>query len=175
LRATAAIEAAGQILREWDTASDESLYSGAVEMILGIYPHELDGRFETWVSLIHPDDRMAYRREIQRVLTEGVPFEIEYRSRKRSGQYTLLLERGYFTSLNEEASPVLSSMISDVSELRELEKRVRNAQRVEAFSQLTGGVAHDFNNMLSVVIGYTQILQEELKESDETKTFFGRD
>ncbi len=171
LRAAAAIEAAGQILREWDTASDESLYSGAMEMTLGIYPHELDGRFETWVSLIHPDDRMAYRREIQRVLTEGGPFEIEYRARKRSGQYTLLLERGYFISLNDEASPVLSSMISDVSELRELETRVRNAQRVEAFSQLTGGVAHDFNNMLSVVIGYTQILQEELKESDESQTF----
>jgi signal transduction histidine kinase/CheY-like chemotaxis protein len=171
LRAAAAIEAAGQILREWDTASDESLYSGAMEMILGIYPHELDGRFEAWVSLIHPDDRGNYRREIQRVLKDGGPFEIEYRGRKRSGKYTLLLERGYFTSLGDEVRPVLSSMISDVSELRELESRVRNAQRVEAFSQLTGGVAHDFNNMLSVVIGYAQILQEELAESDERRSF----
>lgn len=171
LRAAAVIEAAGQILREWDTATDESLYSGAMEMILGIYPHELDGRFETWVSLIHPDDRMAYRREIQRVLSEGGPFEAEYRARKRSGQYTLLLEKGYVTSLGDEVGRVLSSMISDVSELRDLESRVRNAQRVEAFSQLTGGVAHDFNNMLSVVIGYAQILQEEMAESDERKTF----
>jgi two-component system, cell cycle sensor histidine kinase and response regulator CckA len=171
LRAAAAIEAAGQILREWDTSTDESLYSGAMELILGIYPHELDVRFEAWVSLIHPDDRVSYRREIQRVLTDGGPFEIEYRAMKRSGQYTLLIERGYFTSLSSEVSPILSSMISDVSELRELEGKVRNAQRVEAFSQLTGGVAHDFNNMLSVVIGYAQILQEELGESDEQKGF----
>jgi two-component system, cell cycle sensor histidine kinase and response regulator CckA len=171
LRAAAAIEAAGQILREWDTARDESLYSGAMEMILGIYPHELDGRFEAWVSLIHPDDRISYRREIQRVLSDGGPFEIEYRTKKRSGQYTLLLERGYFTLFSQEVAPVLSSMIADVSELRELESRVRNTQRVEAFSQLTAGVAHDFNNMLSVVIGYAQILQEELADADEKKTF----
>lgn len=171
LRAAAAIEVAGHILREWDTASDESLYSGAMEMILGIYPQELDGRFETWVALIHPDDRVSYRKEIQRVLIEGGPFEVEYRAKKRMGNYTVLIERGYFTAVSKDVSPVLTSMISDVSELRELESRVRNAQRVEAFSQLTGGVAHDFNNMLSVVIGYTQILQEELEDSDENKSF----
>jgi signal transduction histidine kinase len=167
LRVEGAIEASGLILREWDTASDESIYCGAMEAILGIFPHELTGRFEKWISLIHPDDRADYRREVQRVLTEGGPFEIEYRALKRSDKYTLLLERGYFISPAQGASPVMSSMISDVSDLRELESRVRKSQRVEAFGQLTGGVAHDFNNMLSVVIGYAQILMEEPDENPE--------
>lgn len=95
LRVEGAIEASGLILREWDTASDESVYCGAMESILGIFPHELTGRFEKWISLIHPDDRADYRREVQRVLTEGGPFEIEYRARTRGDKYTLLLERGY--------------------------------------------------------------------------------
>ncbi|MFM8365711.1 MAG: response regulator [Verrucomicrobiota bacterium] len=155
------------ILREWNTSTDESIYCGAMETILGIFPHELTGRFEKWVSLIHPDDRADYRREIQRVLTEGGPFEVEYRGRKRNEKYTLLLERGYFISPAQGASPVMSSMIADVSELRELESRVRKSQRVEAFGQLTGGVAHDFNNMLSVVIGYSQILMEDAGENTE--------
>lgn len=167
LRVEGAIEASGLILREWDTATDDSVYSGAMEAILGIFPHELTGSFEKWVVLIHPDDRADYRREIQRVLTEGGPFEIEYRARKRNGKHTLLLERGYFISPAQGSSPVMSSMISDVSELRELETRVRKSQRVEAFGQLTGGVAHDFNNMLSVVIGYSQILMEESGEDAE--------
>jgi CheY-like chemotaxis protein len=142
-----------------------------MEAILGIFPHELTGRFEKWISLIHPDDRADYRREVQRVLTEGGPFEIEYRALKRSDKYTLLLERGYFISPAQGASPVMSSMISDVSDLRELESRVRKSQRVEAFGQLTGGVAHDFNNMLSVVIGYSQILMEEAGDDEERLSF----
>ena len=171
LRVEGAIEASGLILREWDTATDESSYCGAMETILGIFPHELTGRFEKWVLLIHPDDRADYRREIQRVLTEGGPFEIEYRARKRNEKYTLLLERGYFISPAQGTSPVMSSMISDVAELRELETRVRKSQRVEAFGQLTGGVAHDFNNMLSVVIGYSQILMEEAGDDEERLSF----
>lgn len=171
LRTEGAIESSGLILREWDTARDESVYCGAMESILGIYPHEMSGTFETWANLIHPDDRPGYRREIQRVLTEGGPFQIEYRAKRRNGQFTLLLERGYFISQMQGATPVLSSMITDVSELRELESRLRQAQRVEAFSQLTGGVAHDFNNMLSVVVGYTQILLEDIPAEDDRRAF----
>jgi two-component system cell cycle sensor histidine kinase/response regulator CckA len=171
LRVEGAIEASGLILREWDTATDDSVYSGAMETILGIFPHELTGRFEKWVLLIHPDDRADYRREIQRVLTEGGPFQIEYRVRKRNEKYTLLVERGYFISPAQGASPVMSSMIADVSEIRELETRVRKSQRVEAFGQLTGGVAHDFNNMLSVVIGYSQILMEEAGGNEEQLSY----
>jgi two-component system cell cycle sensor histidine kinase/response regulator CckA len=171
LRAEGVIEVSGQILREWQTATDESLYYGAMESILGIYPHELSGSFEKWVSLIHPDDRSEYRTEIQRVLTQGGPFQIEYRARKQNGKYTLLQERGYFISPTHGSSPVLSSIISDVSELRDLESRLRQSQRVEAFSQLTGGVAHDFNNMLSVVIGYAQILLEEMEPGTENRGF----
>jgi CheY-like chemotaxis protein len=42
---------------------------------------------------------------------------------------------------------------------------------VEAFSKLTGGVAHDFNNMLSVIIGYSQIMQEDFESDDENRLF----
>jgi two-component system cell cycle sensor histidine kinase/response regulator CckA len=171
LRMEGAVEASGLILREWDTAADEALYCGAAESILGIFPHELLGSFEKWVMLIHPDDRADYRKAIQRVITEGGPFEIEYRIRKRGDKQTLLLERGYFINPSQGAHPVLSSTIADVTQLRDLESRVRKSQRVEAFSQLTGGVAHDFNNMLSVVIGYAQILMEEAPENADQLGF----
>lgn len=163
--------AAGQILREWNTASDESVYSGATEEILGILPHELGGGFETWVELIHADDRAAYRKEIQRVLVEGGPFEAEVRIRKHNHRHRQILERGYFITPGHGGSAVLTSVINDVTELREMEARLKQTQRVEAFSQLTGGVAHDFNNMLSVVIGYTQLMLEENAENSSEQGF----
>jgi PAS domain S-box-containing protein len=171
LRTEGAMQSATQILREWDTVADESVYSGAMERILGIFPHEIAGQFEIWMLLIHPDDRMAYRREIERVLAEGGPFQAEYRARKKSGHYTVLLEQGYFIAASEAGSTALCSVISDVTELREMEARLSRSQRAEAFSKLTGGVAHDFNNMLSVVIGYAQILTDEMPEKSELTEF----
>ena len=171
LRAVCAIQSAEQILREWDISTDETIYSGAMEWILGIFPHEIAGQFEIWMLLIHPDDRAAYRKEIERVLSEGGPFQAEYRARKRNGHYTILLERGYFVASTEGSGAALCSVITDVSDLREMEARLVRSHRAEAFSKLTSGVAHDFNNMLSVVIGYSQILMDEMPESSELTGF----
>lgn len=171
LRAVCAMQSAEQILREWDISSDETVYSGAMEWILGIFPHEIAGQFEIWMLLIHPDDRAAYRKEIERVLQEGGPFQVEFRARKKNGHYTVLLERGYFIAATEESGAALCSVIMDVSDLREMEARLVRSQRAEAFSKLTSGVAHDFNNMLSVVIGYSQILMDEMPETSELAGF----
>lgn len=171
LRALCAMQSAEQILREWDISGDDTIYSGAMEWILGIFPHEIAGQFEIWMLLIHPDDRADYRKEIERVLKEGGPFQAEYRARKKNGNYTVLLERGYFIAASEDSGAALCSVITDVSDLREMEARLVRSHRAEAFSKLTSGVAHDFNNMLSVVIGYSQILMDEMPESSELAGF----
>ncbi len=74
------------------------------------------------------------------------------------------------------ASPVLDNenqltgivySLRDVTELRELERELLHAQKVEALGVLAGGIAHDFNNLLHAIMGYTELYSGQDCEKEE--------
>jgi PAS domain S-box-containing protein len=67
--------------------------------------------------------------------------------------------------------PCLLLLAHDVTELRELERELRQAQKMEAVGRLAGGVAHDFNNILTAMSGADALLLEGLAETDPLRRF----
>ncbi|HYI46208.1 MAG TPA: ATP-binding protein [Actinomycetota bacterium] len=76
--------------------------------------------------------------------------------------------RTMISEMHDEAGAVVGTIClgRDVGGSRDLEERLRRAQKLEAFGQLAGGVAHDFNNLLAIVINYARFLIDDLATDD---------
>ncbi|WP_223640762.1 PAS domain-containing protein [Corallococcus sp. EGB] len=124
--------------------------------MLGWTEEELLGRTSEWLE--RPEDYARTRAEVHR-LEGGQPtlnFESSYRC--KHGGY----RRISWTAVPVPEDGVLYASGRDVTEQRQTEEQLRQAQKMEAVGKLTGGVAHDFNNLLQVVGGNLQLLQRDV-------------
>ncbi len=78
--------------------------------------------------------------------------------------------------LRDESGKAVGTLSSgeDVTERQRLEAQLRQAQKMEAVGVLAGGVAHDFNNILTGIIGYTNLVKMKLPENDPLQYNVGR-
>ena len=63
------------------------------------------------------------------------------------------------------------AFVSDISQRKQLEDQLMHAQKMEAVGRLAGGVAHDFNNMLTVITGYNRMILDELSAFDPLRGY----
>jgi PAS domain S-box-containing protein len=110
-----------------------------------------------FTPLVHHDDLPTALAIFPRVLTGAKPPPFELRLREKSGQY-IPLEFTVTPQMSAGRIIGIMGIGRDVSERKNLEGQLRQAQKMESIGQLAGGVAHDFNNLLTVIQGHTDLV-----------------
>jgi PAS domain S-box-containing protein len=137
-----------------DTAGNFVQVSPSAKTILGYEPSEMIGR--SAVEFIHPDDLESTRKEMRAARRGQSNRNFETRYISRDGKAVALNWTGTWSE------PVRRHFFigRDLTEKQAAEAQIRQVQKMDAIGQLTGGVAHDFNNILTVITGTIGILEE---------------
>ena len=122
------------------------------------------------IDSAHLDDRKIVEDNIQKRLTGQVDhIEYSFRALKRDGEVINVKVIGTSTIYN--GRPAITGTIIDITKEKTLESQLRQAQKMEAIGTLAGGVAHDFNNILTALTGYGTLLQLKLDKENPLRHY----
>src|SRR6266849_1035234 len=159
-------------------AQYRSLVEGAV---FGIYQATVEGRFLTvnpaLVTMLGYDsaedlisvgvphmyaDANMRAELLRRGLSAMELLGEEVMWRRKTGEEIRVRLSGRPSQEPQTHSTMFEVIVEDITEQHRLHEQLRQAQKMEAIGQLAGGVAHDFNNMLTAILGYTELLTDQI-------------
>ena len=130
---------------------------------LGYAREEIIGR-KRFIDIISPLSRDVYTRTLNISRKNGSVIDMELDLVRKDG--TILNALLSESAVRDPEGNLVTSRatVFDVSERKKLEEQLRQSQKMEAIGLLAGGVAHDFNNILTAIYGYCAILQAKMGE-----------
>lgn len=180
-----ALEGAGDGVWDLNLETGHMIYSRRWKEMLGYSDSDIPNELSEWERLLHPEDKPqamaaanAYFSGKQRV------YSSEFRMRCKDGSWKWIHARGAPVSYKPDGSVLRTiGTHTDITARKEAERlelektqalneardSLRHAQKLEAVGKLTGGVAHDFNNVLQIMAGNIQMLQFKLDPEPEVE------
>ncbi|MFM2089018.1 MAG: hypothetical protein RLZZ237_3887 [Pseudomonadota bacterium] len=162
--------------RMWRLSTDIMLVADMRGKIIAVNPAwthilerpEIESLGMDFISLVHPEDRSAALDDLARMARCGATLRMENRYRCRDGGYRWIS----WTAV--PAQNLVHAIGRDVTDERDArlalvrsEQALLQAQKLESIGKLTGGVAHDFNNVLQIISGNLQLLKLTLADNSQ--------
>lgn len=148
---------------EWNTDFQVVDWNAAAEKMFGYTLDEVKGR--NFVDVMLPDNAVVDVEQIWQGLMTQTGGELSVNENVTKDGKIILCE-WHNTPIRDESGKVIgaASIVQDITKQRQQEEQLRRSQKMDALGKLTGGVAHDYNNMLGVVLGYAELLKDMLSD-----------
>ena len=148
---------------ELDIKNNELVWTDENCRIFGL-PIGTELTYETFLHYVHPDDREHVDTEWKAALNKK-PYDIEHRLLV-DGKVKWVREKAELEFNEKDECISATGFTQDITERRSTEEQLLQAQKMEAVGTLAGGVAHDYNNILTIIIGNASLaLMEVGKDS----------
>lgn len=170
-RLMTAIEQAGEIIAITDAKGAIEYVNPAYEKVTGYSSEESVGRTFHILHGDEPDD--MFQRNLWATISSGGIWKGRSVNKRKNGE--LYTEASTISPVRNDLGNIVNyvAVTRDISdslrgeqERAELQEQLQQAQKLESIGRLAGGVAHDFNNMLSVIIGYSEHIYSSLHTGD---------
>lgn len=157
------------VVWDWNIPDNTVWRSGLAAVTYGYQPEETAGATDHWRKRIHPDDLSKVLEGVRAVIDGGGDhWREEYRLLRVDGTYGLMSVKGkVIRNADGRAIRLVGSAI-DITQQKAREEVARQSQKLEAVGQLTGGVAHDFNNILMVIMANADAVIEDAEDGRAT-------
>ncbi len=147
-----------------------SYVSPAIENYIGLSSESVMADVNKWFEVAHPDDLPGMEQSILESMVNLNNWEWEGRFIRPDNKIVWL--RGTATPQRiEDGSTIWNGLFVDVTEQVQIDEAIRCSQKMDALGKLTGGIAHDYNNMLGVVLGYSELLDDKLNEQPKLQNY----
>jgi two-component system, cell cycle sensor histidine kinase and response regulator CckA len=148
-----ALKAARMGTWRWEVGTNELSWDEGLNQIYGLAPGETVTTLEQFIERVFQDDRAYVEKVVHRAIEGSGELDYEFRIVLPDGRIRWLADQGRVARDPAGNLIYLTGVCLDVTERKQVEERLRQAQRMDSVGQLAGGIAHEANNMMSVVLG----------------------